>query len=265
MALLSNFQSIEEAFAVLDYTEDLLPEAAIEFLQQQPTSPEIIDKIVFMISNAFNSELFEGEYSAESETSGLSQEAPLWYAIVAENHLTPELTPALTSALLPNKTEDSDWDWFNEQLFYLMGTLASKYPETVPLMVLEKVEEELKKPKPNEFLFFVFDAFYALDLTVYGDRLLKILKNPKTSGAEMLGGILADINYKEALPAIRDLRDLALLDLELGNASEFALNQLVIEYNEAIDILTGKKKPLMSDIYFRSRDHWKKHYQKYGD
>lgn len=120
-------QTIEEAFQTIERTKEGIPFEAIEYLYNHESTPEINEKIIFAVENAYNEEVY---YDAEEDRY---LNTALWYAIVAENHLSEALIDPVVKMLT---NEEDEWDFLNEQGSFLVGLLAQKYPDTVAEKVL---------------------------------------------------------------------------------------------------------------------------------
>lgn len=111
-------ESVDDAFTMLDNFEQGVPYEAIRYLGDQKTSEKIKLKIIHSLQNAYT-----GFYFNEKENYWSS--APLWYAIVAEKHLSKELIDPVINLF----STDDDWDALDEQGEFLIGLFSDSYPK----------------------------------------------------------------------------------------------------------------------------------------
>ncbi len=235
--------SIKQAFKILDTQKDGIPYEAIDYLRNAPTSPKIVDKIYSALIHAYDD-------TYHDHNSDFWYNTPLWYAIVAEKHLSKKLiTPV---AELFTTTED-DWDFLDEQGQFLICLLAEKYPDDVIRKLRELIDALLKLKAQLPYLY-LFDAFYFVDKEKYKDFFLQILNDERLFWKEALAETIADLQIKEALPMLRKM---------LKEADEF--DRAGVK-ESIIQLETGKLLyPEMSGPYSKERGDWKKHYKTFED
>lgn len=237
---------IETAFIALDRNRRGIPFHAIEFLYNHPRNEKISEKIFFALKNAYDEDLV---YDPDRHHY---LPFPLWYAIVAENHLSENLIDPVINLFT---TTDKDWDFLNEQGQYLLVKLAEKFPEPTIEKVVAAIEKQVKLDSKNPYLF-LFDTLFYADLEKYGKRLLAILAHPKNYWKDSFASHIAHLQIKEAIPVLQQL-----IENQKNNKDEFSEISLR-EYEGTLEQLqNGKVKyPEFSRPYFQDREFWKDYY-----
>lgn len=233
--------SISEAFHILDTNREGIPFEAIGHLYDLPVCDEVRDRIIYSLVHAYDGTFFD-----EAEQFYLP--APLWYAIVAEQHTIPELIDPVIS--LFTCTED-DWDFLNEQGMFLVCQLAEAYPDIVIPRIMDTIEDQIRRKSQTPFLF-LFDAIYYTDVNRDKERLLAMLKGENFVWREAFASLISELQIKEAIPIIRDLKRQAGKDRSARNEYQFCLDQL----NAGTTL-----HPSVSGPYASRRSNWKEHYQ----
>lgn len=113
--------SIKEAFLTIDRQKEGIPFEAIRFLYNHLPSRAIRKKIIYALKHAYDDTYYDAEGDYYLPT-------PLWYAIIAEKHLSKKL---VKQAIKLFTTTNDDWDFLDEQWMCLIGKLAEKYPDFV--------------------------------------------------------------------------------------------------------------------------------------
>lgn len=234
--------SIAEAFEVLDHQKEGIPFEAIEFLYNHPPNEEIQQKIIFVLAHAYDEDIYYDEAKDDYLLT------PLWYAIVAENHLSEALIDLVIQ--LFTTTEDN-WDFLDEQGIYLVGALAENFPDTMAEKALRAIEAQVAEESSLPYLF-LFDFIYFIDIDKYKDRLLNLLKDERLFWFEGLLTPLTELQVKEIIPIIRNMLKRNDLDLITRNELEADLEELETDNPES----KGLRGP-----YIRDRKPWREHYQ----
>jgi phosphopantetheine adenylyltransferase len=237
-------KNLNEAFQILKDTKEGIPFDAIKFIRNNKTTQEIIDKIGFSLSNAYNADIY---YDKESD---FYSSEPLWCAIIAEKHITKELIDPVINLYISNKNH---WEYLNEQGLYLIGLLSEKFPNIVPEKVLTTIENEVKNKTKNIYIY-LFDALYYIDAEKNKNKLLDLLKNENLNYLEAYVNHITDLKIKEAIPIIKEI-------IEKDNISEFIIRGLKYSLEQ---LETGKIDH--SDIakpYSKDRGDWESHYKNF--
>ncbi len=234
--------TIAEAFEAIDNHREGIPFEAIAFLYNHPQDEEIERKIIFALTHAYDEETYYDEEQDEQLST------PLWYAIVAENHLSKSLIDPVIRLFT---TTEEDWDYLNEQGGYLVGALGEKFPDLMPEKVLQAIEEQVAKESNDPYLY-LYEAFYFMDAEKYKDRLLRLLADERVYWLSGLLYIFVDNQIKEAIPIMKQIQQRDDLDFITKNELNVLLEELE----------TGKTEhPEPYLPYVKQRDFWKEHYQ----
>ena len=231
-------KTVEEAFQVLDTQAVGIPYDAIEFLRNQGTTPLMTQKLVHGLSNAYNGEVF---YSQKDQ---VMLPAPLWYAVVAEKHLTKELfTPVLNLF-----TVEEDWDLMNEQGVLLVGLLGEKFTGAFVDSVLDFVEENIKENNKKPYLLAFEALYFAQDNQM--ERIYSLLNREHFHWVDHYIRILGDLQREDSLPVFKSL------------VSFFEGKHALVELNYYIEILEGKHPEFEAGIPFSKMrgEDWRAHY-----
>lgn len=232
--------SIQEAFLTIERQKEGIPLEAIRFLYNHPQSRVIRKKIIYALKHAYD----DTYYDVENDHYFLT---PLWYAIVAENHLSKKIVNPVIK--LFTATND-DWDFLDEQGLYLIGKLAEKYPDFVMKKVMRAIDKMLTKNLKLPYLY-LFDAFFYVDAKKYKRWFLKTLQKENLYWKGVFVNHISDLQIKEAIPILKKMLEDEYYDtFEKG------------DIEESIEELEEDKK-LFPDIfqpYCKTRGKWEEHY-----
>ena len=234
--------SVEEAFSRIESTKEGIPFEAIEYLYNHKSTPEISEKLIYFLDNAYHVEVY---YDVDEDRY---LNTSLWYAIVAENHLSETLIDPVINLFT---TEEEDWDFLNEQGHFLVGLLAQKYPDVFAEKALNAIAKVLEKKAFTPYLF-LFDFVYFIDVNRYKERLLNLLAQKDMDYVDAFAMHIADIQLKEAIPVIKEIRQRKNLDVITRNELKFVLEKLETDKHEDEEYA----KP-----YVELRGPWKAHYK----
>ena len=247
-----SIQSLDEAFARLEAEEYGIPFGAIEYLYKHPQDDRIDEKIIWHLENAHNDDLF---YSEEKDwTFG----TPLWYAIVAEGHLSEKLTEPLFKFF----QQDQDWDFIMEQTGYLVGKMAQKFPDTFIPKAIDHIELEVLAESDAPFNFF-FEVFLFCDLNKYKSRIIRLLKNPRLRVLDALVSEIGALPIPELIPIFEELK--TEYEARYEKEQNFHNEHALIELEEALKIQKGELEWEERQAYCEMRGHWKSHYHVMDD
>lgn len=240
--------TLESAMAVLDKPYRGIPFDAIEFLYNHPADARLSKAILYNLQYAY---VDEAQIDPDSE---LIPPTALWYAIVAENHLSPELIDPVIFLL---SSTDEDWDYLTEQTAYVFCCLAEKYPELVIPKTLFIIDKLAGRKAFLPYLY-LFDALFYADVNQYKEPILNILSKAPFPYYESFALHVAYVKLQDAVPIIERL-------LQYHTEKE---PKEKITYNElkyALEILkTGRvANPDLEKPYNRFRSNWKEHYQNF--
>ncbi len=230
--------NIQQAFQIIDKQTEGIPYEAIDFLRKQETTPELTDKIVDAVKNAYNGKKYY------NETLRLMMPAPLWYAVVAEKHLSEEFFEPVLQLF----DVEEDWDLLNEQAVYLVGLLAKKYPGQFVPKVLEYIEKSIDKENKKPYLYSFEALYYAPDDQF--ERIHKMLYRENFLWLDHYVRILGDINHADTLQHFKKL----LPKVEGTHAA--------VELKYYIDAMEGRAAMEKGIAFCEMRDeNWRNHYQ----
>lgn len=238
---------IDTAFLCLDRNRWGIPYNAIAFLYNHPQDDRISEKIIFTLENAYDEELtFDSAYRQYLLF-------PLWYAVVAENHLSEKLIDPVIKLFTSTV---GDWDFLNEQGQYLLVKLAEKFPEVTVEKVVTAIEQQVKRDSSFPYLFLYDILFYA-DLEKYRNRILAILAHPDNFWRDSLAAHVAHLQIKEAIPILQQL-----IERKKNNEEKYSEVSLY-ELESAVEqLLSGKVEfPENSKPFFKDRKYWREYYK----
>jgi len=238
--------SIEEAFAAIEKRQQKMPVEAIQYLYEHEPNEQITEKIIYVLSNAYNEEV-----TYDSDNDYYSPMA-LWYAIVAENHLSESLIEPVIS-LFTIADDKADWDFLNEQGQYLIGQLCEKFGNIATTKILEVVKDCVEKKRECPVLF-MFDCLYYIDKEKHLPLIFDILEHEEFMWLQSFANTLGAAQIQETLERIVALRNIL-------KAKNFSLWSIA-EYDEAIEFMKTEK-PFLPDSakpYFKRRQHWQLEY-----
>lgn len=236
-------QSIAQAYEILDTQVKGIPYEAIDFLRNQETDEAIVKKMVFALKNAYNGEVY---YSDEFR---IMLPTPLWYAVVAEKHLSEDLFEPLLNMF----TVEEDWDLMNEQAVYLVGLLARKYPVDFVNKVLDFIEENISKDNKKPYLY-CFEALYYAENEQF-NRIYSVLEKENFHWVDHYIRVLGDLMRKDSLQKFKNI------------LPKFEGKHTAVELQYYIDAMEGKESDFEQGTAFcEMRDsEWKNHYQQMED
>jgi hypothetical protein len=245
-------QSIQDAFHVLDTQRLGIPFDAIEYLYEHPTDPAITEKIIFALKNAYN------EDSYYDEADEFNMPTPLWYAIVAENHLSEALIePAIELFCAEN---EDDWDFLNEQGEVLIGKLCEAYPDVAIPKILDTIERLAKQDSDAPYLY-LSDFIYFIKSEEHKARLLEVYGIPTLDAVEIFSIKMAEMQIKEALPLVKEWHARFLEQAEediLASIGLADLEEVIEELESGISKYPEHAKP-----QYLIRGDWKTHYAQF--
>ena len=232
-------RSIQQAFDILDSQAKGIPYEAIDYLRNQESGEIINKKLVYALKNAYNGKVY---YSDELR---IMLPAPLWYAVVAEKHLSEDLFEPLLDML----TVEEDWDLMNEQAVYLVGLLARKYPGQFVNKVLDFIEDNIKEDNKKPYIYCFEALYYAMDKQF--DRIHSILEKENFHWVDHYVRVLGDLMREDTLLKFKEI------------LPRFEGKHTAVELQYYIDVMEGKITDFQKGVAFcEMRDpEWKNHYQ----
>lgn len=185
--------TIQEAFSVLDNAKQGVPFEAIRFLYEHEPCKEITDKIVYALENAYNNSVYY------DSNENVFFDTPLWYAVVAEKHISADLIAPVISLFT---TCYEDWDFLNEQGGYLVGKICEKLPATAPEAFFKAIYQQVTQSSSFPYLY-LYDALLFVDKETHTKDMVDLLTSKNFKWLELYCDYLADIKLLEAQPVIR--------------------------------------------------------------
>lgn len=234
--------SLQDAFDIIENPlSEEFPIEAIKYLYEHEYSNEIEEKIVFYIENAFN-----------FEKINLAYDAPLWYLIVAEHHLSERFIRPLIKSYTHR---ENDNDLYNEQGLMVLGLLTEKSPEKVIPIIIETIQNQLKNKNDSPYLY-LYEVLYHEYAKNYKDTLLEIAVHPNLSSFEVFIHVFSTLDIKEAIPIIKKKL------LKFKKIRDFFDQQSVNELKSVLSELENDNiNPDHLVPYHRSRKKWEEHYE----
>ncbi|WP_321297998.1 SEC-C domain-containing protein [Marinifilum fragile] len=232
-------RSIKQAFDIIDTKVTGIPYEAIDYLRNHETCDELNDKLVYALKNAYSGKAYY------SEKHRVMLPAPLWYAVVAEKHLSEDLF----EPLLEMFTTEEDWDVMNEQAVYLVGLLAKAFPGAFLEKVLFFIEENIRKENKTPYIFCFEALYYAEDN--HFERIHAMLDKENFHWVDHYVRVLGDLMRKDTLAKFKQI------------LPKFEGKHTAIELQYYIDVMEGKITDFQKGVAFcEMRDpEWKNHYQ----
>ena len=232
--------ALDSAFRVMDTCRNGVPFTAIRYVREQPTAPEIVDRIAFALTHAYD----EAYHDAKED---YWYAAPLWYAIAAETHLDLALI-APTIALFASEVDD-DWDFLNEQGMILLEFLAQRYRGATLDGVRRAIRQHIRK-RTHGPCIFLYDVLSYSDTSVRPERrwLLRMMRKRHLPYPDAFAHGLAVLGLGEAIPIIERRKRKAEGTHE------------AIEYEECLewfaDGIPSDRRP-----HCETRGDWESHYR----
>ncbi|MCL5667104.1 MAG: SEC-C domain-containing protein [Patescibacteria group bacterium] len=238
----------ETAYALLDQQLYGIPYNAIKFLRQQPTTTQLFDQIIFSSIHAYDDTYYDEQFDWNHAT-------PLWYAIVAENHLTEKLIDPVLALFAEDSNET--WDFLDEQGEKLLGLLVDKFPGKTIAKTKTFLDKLLKKNIKSPYLHTaaVFEHKAARAEIPW---LLKFISHPNNQWQGYYAYLLAKQGITEAIPTLKAMHAKIKNDLERREI-ETAIEDL--EYLKT----TGKKRSDEDILEYNEDYNWETHFKKFED
>ena len=240
--------TLDQAFEILETQTSGIPWEAIEFLYEHPADPRIEKQILFALNNAY-SEAFVDPYT------NTFLDTVLWYAIVAENHLSESL---MDPVIRLYTTSEEDWDFLNEQGIVLVGKLAKKYGDKFIGRVIDAIELSLLDGKKTPTLF-LHDAFFFCDLPQYQQRLHKLIFDSDYQWKDPLLVTVGSIKDASVVPILEEYIASFPEEDELDNWEAANLR----EAREVLRIQKGESDLKQLRPFSEERKDWKTHLKQF--
>ena len=236
----------KEAFEIINNQRYDIPFEAIEYLYNHPKDEEITKAIVFALENAYNSDVYE--------TRTHYSNAPLWYAIVAENHLDERYIQPIID--LYTDSEDSDWDYLNEQLIYILEKLCKEVGTPAIDRFIAAIDQCFANPEDSEDSAFIY-LFNAIDYADHDKHLpkyLKWLEDPNVPWLDALLGQFGESEIHAMKPRLEELKAYYTNNPD----SLYKEKYILPEIDCSLDILNGEEE--RGKPFYEQRKDWKAHY-----
>ncbi|MEO1625865.1 MAG: SEC-C metal-binding domain-containing protein [Bacteroidota bacterium] len=241
--------SIEKAFHQIDTFRDGIPFEAIRYLYNHKPDRRIKDRVIFALEMAYDSD----EFYDPSLDDYLS--APLWYSIVAENHLDMSFIPPIIGLVTTTK---NDWDFLSEQCNYLVGRSCAELGEAAVQKYMEAIQKHVAQNSELAYLF-LFDSLRFADKEKYEELVLSFLDNPDLEWLDSMVMHVAEAGFHNTLPRIKDLQK----HFSAVPDENFMLSLKLGEIKLAIDLLESPDPEELQSCktYFETRKDWEEHYK----
>jgi hypothetical protein len=238
----------QQAFEQLEKKSSGIPFDAVEYLYNHEQDTEIEQKIIFYLENAHNEEVMYDPKTGYSE-------APLRYAIVAENHISESYIDPLIKLFT---TTTDDWDLLYEQGSYLIAKTCEVLGDTAVKRYMDAIEEQIKQDTRFPYLF-LYECLQFADKEKYKDQVLRFLENPEVRWLDPLATELGAQQFHYTLPRLKEL-----LDYFTSKKKDWLDEYQIAEIQEGIDYLDPIQSAMTRTSrksYYQSRGDWKPHYQ----
>ncbi len=201
-------RSNAHAFEILEKSQHGIPYEAIRYLYYQPAGDDIRDKVIYWLENAYNEKVL-------NEQKNHAPNAPLWYAILAENYITEDLLDPVMNLF---STTEEDWDLLNEQGVVLLNLLCKKLGDTAITAFFNKILEQIKVDSKFPYLY-LFESFKFINPDKYSDKILALLDTKSHWLVELLGHFpwmqFSQKKHSELLAKIYEKLELIRLEYEM--------------------------------------------------
>jgi hypothetical protein len=230
--------SIEQAINILVESKKEIPYDAIKFLYNHPKDQKISDAIIYYIERAY-------EHEESFEDIPFDVNTPLWFSIVAENHLSEDLLMPVARIF---RSDNYFNDYLQEQGLILIEKLFEKFPSTTTVKAFEltKVLVEFNADLPYASLF---NCFRYIDIKKEQIWFEKTIQNPLLICYDYFIEKLADIRYKEFLPLLKEMKE------------KITSNYLLDQINDAIDRLESEIDPSPYEPSYVTRGDWETYFR----
>jgi len=247
-------ETVEAAFLEIDRSQERVPVEAIEFLQSQESNDVITQKIVFSLENAYNKDVYY------NEVEDYYYPTPIWYAVVAEEHLSETLIQPIIQLFISEK--EQDWDYLNEQGSVLAGKICEALGEKAVTPMLETIRD-YSKIEDQYATLYLFDCLYYINKEKHLPIIFDILENDEYRWLEPFVIDLAHAQITETFDRLKEIRQTRQLKQEQKPNAYF--KHFIKEIDFAIEEFeTGKLKyPSIAKPYFKKRKNWKTYYQNF--
>ncbi len=193
--------SIEQAFSIIEEQIFDIPYKAIKYLQTQPNNQLIDKRIQFHLEKEINT-LSEYYFDEDFE---FYLNTPLWYAIVAENHIND----SLIDLIIELSIKEFDNDFLREQFLRLEKiAIFNGYSEKVIEKKLSLIEKYCNSSSTDYNLSCLFDGLEYIEQEKDKERLFEIFqlicKRKFYDFGALLPFIFAEINYTKVLPYLEE-------------------------------------------------------------
>ncbi|QZE14557.1 SEC-C domain-containing protein [Halosquirtibacter laminarini] len=234
----------KSAFEILDSQRYGIPYEAIQFLCEMELNNEIESVIIERIKKAYNEDVILG--NSDTQT----YHAALWYAIVAEKHLTMELVEWI--AKLFSTEAIPDWDMLNEQLLFLVGAACEKYPEAVDLF-LDSIAKAVKLDDPKPPYMYLYESVFFITTESQKEKVKELLKC-NIDRKSLFSVMLAEKGYDWAKDLIQDLANKHGENHKQGSEAFHTAE----EYRYALSLFEKSGRP---QCFYLMRTDWQTHYK----
>ena len=183
---------------------------------------------------------------------------PLWYAVVAEHHLSEALIQPVIQ--LYTVTSLEGWDYLSERGMNMIGLLCEKFGETAVTPTLEFILAYVEKKERHPILY-LFDCLYFINKEKHLPIIFNILKYDQFIWVDAFAVALAHAQIAEPLDRLKEIK--LFKEQKLEHTSSRLLELDILELNAAIEELeTGKLKyPKFAKPTCQRASDWRVKYQ----
>lgn len=234
-------ENIQQAIKDIERFHTEIPFDAISYLYDHESNPTIHENITHALKNAYNDDVYSDSLT------------PLWYAIVAENHLTKDYIDLVVN-LFTATDKELKWMYMVLQAQVLVELLSRKYPAEMGEKCLTTIEKY--QSRGNSFpYYYLYSCLYYVDARDHKSLLLKLLKRQEDVGLDIIIHQLCRQEFYEAVPMIQE----KIEDVKAEDKKR--------RLNHYLNVLLGKEEFDDTGTYpfYVLRGDWKSHYEKLSE
>ncbi len=243
----------EQAFEILRTQQYGIPFEAIEFLYNHEPDEEIVAKILEAMKLTYTDFYYDEDLDEDMNT-------PLWYMIVAENHLDSSYLDPLIQIIALDV--DIRTEPIEDQVAFLIGALCEKYGQGTVEHILNAIEKMVIADSEEPY-FFLFDCLYYADEQKHFEQIRRILTQPNNIHIEEWSMKLGDCQFTSFIPSLRK----QIKKAKKSYKKSFALDLTMAALEDVIEELeTGVSfDPENAMPYHKHRSPWYDYYKNNED
>lgn len=235
--------TLEEAFSTLDHWEEGVPEAAIQCIREQPTTPALQTRLVEgMTQNVPTSLPF---HPHEMLIRNLHQ--MIWYVVAAVPHAHTQLILPLLTLNQVSSRYDVLWDRSYEELvsevqdeaIFLQSAALEADSISTGKIILDHIETLLEEAKYPNLLYFSDLPAYLGEIPEYVERLEQIFKHRRHRHRGIWAIPMAAVGGETTRKTIQDNLEILWMEEKIGTAHYMKIDQA--EYQAALELYQKKQ------------------------